>query len=123
MGTGDRRIVFFAATVLLVMAVLPGCLLLGPLHLGDGEAARLVAVLTFVGVLVTASVSLIGLMVNRQTEHRLQTEQAEQSRQLRLDSAMRAGQLIAPLTEARPIRPPWPPGSSRSPSSTTPISP
>ncbi|MEU5995246.1 hypothetical protein ABZ806_40245 [Spirillospora sp. NPDC047418] len=100
MGKDDRKIVFFAATVLLVMSVLPAGLLLGPLHLGDGEAARLAAVLTFIGVLVTASVSLIGFMVNRQTEHRLRTEQAEQSRQLRLDSAMRAGQLIAPADGA-----------------------
>ncbi|KAB2339661.1 hypothetical protein [Actinomadura rudentiformis] len=96
MGKDDRRIVFSAAIVLLVMAVLPAGLLLGPLHLGEGEAARLAAVLTFIGVLVTSSVSLIGFMVNRQTERRLQTEQVEQSRQLRLDSAMRAGQLIAP---------------------------
>ena len=65
MGKDDKKIVFFAATVLSVMAVLPAGLLLGPLHLGDGEAARLAAVLTFIGVLVTASVSLIGLMVNR----------------------------------------------------------
>lgn len=96
MGQDDRKFVLFAATVLLVMCVLPAGLLLGPLHLGDGEAPRLAAVLTFVGVLVTASVTLIGFMVNRQTEHRLQTEKVEQSRQLRLDSAMRAGQLIAP---------------------------
>ena len=70
MGRDDRKIVFFAVIVLLVVAVLPAGLLLGPLHLGEGQAARLAAVLTFIGVLVTASVSLIGFMVSRQTEHR-----------------------------------------------------
>ena len=94
MGNHDRKIVFFAATVLLVMAVLPAGLLLGPFHLGEGEAARFAAVLTFIGVLVTASVSLIGFMVNRQTEHRLQTEQVEQSHRLRLDSAMRGEAVV-----------------------------
>ncbi|TMR42091.1 hypothetical protein [Actinomadura geliboluensis] len=96
MGKDDGKFFLISVTVLLVVAVLPAGLLLGPLHLGDGETARLAAVLTFIGVLVTASVTLIGFVVNRQTEHRLQTEQAEQSRQLRLESAMRAGQLIAP---------------------------
>ncbi|TMR00132.1 hypothetical protein ETD83_17495 [Actinomadura soli] len=96
MGKDDWKIVFFAVGILLVMAALPAILLLGPLHMGDGEATRLTAVLTLIGILVTASVALIGFVMNRQTEHRLQTEQAEQGRQLRLDSAMRAGQLIAP---------------------------
>jgi hypothetical protein len=40
MGKDDREIVLFAATVLLVMAVLPAGLLLGPLHLGEEGKLR-----------------------------------------------------------------------------------
>ncbi|MFI9344632.1 hypothetical protein ACIG0D_25705 [Streptomyces sp. NPDC052773] len=63
--------------------------------LSEMQSARLVALVRRRGG-VTASVSLIGLMLNRQTERRLAQEQADQQRQLRLDAAMRAGQLVSP---------------------------
>lgn len=91
----DKKLAIVALGVLAVIAAAPA-ILLGPLGLGGGGSSRLAAVLTFVGVLVTALVSLIGLMLNRQTERRLAQEQAEQRQQLRLDAAMRAGQLVSP---------------------------
>ncbi|MEU7723415.1 hypothetical protein [Streptomyces tibetensis] len=70
-------------------------LLLGPFS-GGGSTSRLAAVLTFIGVLVGTSVSLIGYVLNHRTERRLGQEQEEQRRQLRLDAAMRAGRLVSP---------------------------
>src|SRR5260370_6803964 len=66
------------ASVLLVV-------LLGPLNLATGGTGHVTAVLAFVGVLVTAAATVIGLTVTRQSGR------AAESR-LRLDAAMRAGQ-------------------------------
>jgi hypothetical protein len=63
--------------------------------------------IAFVGILVTASGSLIGYLVNRQSERRLSDENSraedrlgkeaeEQDRRLKLDAAMRAGTLCSP---------------------------
>lgn len=68
MSGHDKKLITASA---IVMAVLPATLLLGPFNLGIGDTARLTAILTFIGCLFTASVSLIGLMVSRQTEARL----------------------------------------------------
>jgi hypothetical protein len=84
-----------AAGVLLVGAVLP-TILFGPLGLGDSGPARLQAVLTYVGVMITAAVSLVGLAVKWQADKRLAYQQDQQLGQLRLDAAMRAGQLFSP---------------------------
>jgi hypothetical protein len=65
------------------------------------------AILTLVGVLVTASVSFLGLLVTRQSNQRLREEGEQVERRLRqdhedeqnrlkLDAAMRAGALLAP---------------------------
>jgi hypothetical protein len=65
------------------------------------------AILAFVGALVTATVSVIGFGVARQSnrrladegkraEERLRQEHEEEQRRLRLDAAMRAGALFAP---------------------------
>lgn len=59
--------------------------LLGPLHLAAGGTGHVAAVLAFVGVLVTAAASVIGLTVTRQSGR------AAEGR-LRLDAAMRAGE-------------------------------
>ncbi len=71
-------------------------LLLEPFGLGRGGSAWLQAGLTYAGVMVTAGVTLIGLAVKRQSDKRLAYEQDEQLSQLRLDAAMRAGQLFSP---------------------------
>jgi hypothetical protein len=66
--------------------------LLGPLHLASGGTDHLAAVLAFVGVLVTAAASIIGLTLTRQANRRLSQESREASSRLRLDAAMRAGE-------------------------------
>ncbi|MFH8896953.1 hypothetical protein ACH4HG_11195 [Streptomyces coeruleorubidus] len=96
MSRDSKKLAAASLGVLVVVAVLPAVLLLSPVSFGGGNTSRLTAVLTFIGVLVTASVSLIGLMLNSQTERRLAQEHADQQRQLKLDAAMRAGQLISP---------------------------
>ncbi|MFD0271730.1 hypothetical protein ACFVGY_34940 [Streptomyces sp. NPDC127106] len=102
MSRDSRRLVAASIGVFFLAAGLPAALLHG--LIGGGETKQLTAVLTFIGVLVTASVSLIGLMVNHQAERRLAQEQNERQRQLRLDAAMRAGQLFSP-TESGPAHP------------------
>ena len=96
----DKKLIGISALVLALVAVVPAILLLGPIDLGTGDTSRLVAVLTFLGVLVTASVSLVGLMTSHQTERRLRLEQAEEDQRLKLDAAMRAGQLLTPTESA-----------------------
>jgi hypothetical protein len=73
------------------------------------------AILAFVGVLVTASVSVIGLMVSRQSnrrlakeadqaERRLLQEHQDEKERLKLDAAMRAGALLTPSGAVPPNR-------------------
>lgn len=76
--------VILGASVLLVILV-------GPLHITSGDSGHLAAVLAFVGVLVTATASIIGLTVTRQASR------ATESR-LRLDAAMRAGESFSSQT-------------------------
>jgi hypothetical protein len=76
--------VIVGATSLLVV-------LLGPLHIASGGPGQAAAVLAFVGVLVTATASVIGLTVTRQSSR------AAESR-LRLDAAMRAGESFSSPT-------------------------
>jgi hypothetical protein len=59
--------------------------LLGPLRLTAGSSSHTTAVLAFVGVLVTAAATVIGLTVTRQSGRAAE-------RRLRLDAAMRAGE-------------------------------
>lgn len=103
MSGEGRKLVMASIGIVVVVALLPAVLLLGPIF-GSGSASRLAAVLTFLGVLVGASVSLIGYVLNHRTEQRLGQQQEEQQRQLRLDAAMRAGQLVSP-TESGPAHP------------------
>lgn len=67
--------------------------LVGPLHFATGGTGHVAAVLAFVGVLVTAAASVIGLTVSRQSSR------AAESR-LRLDAAMRAGESFSSPTSA-----------------------
>lgn len=95
MSKRPKTITLLSWSALLVAAVLPAALLHGG-FLGTGGSSQLASVLTYIGVLVTASVSLIGYGISLQTEQRLGNEQEERQRQLRLDAAMRAGQLVSP---------------------------
>lgn len=76
--------VVVGASVLLVVLV-------GPLHIVTGGTGRIAATLAFVGVLVTAAASIIGLTVTRQSSR------AAENR-LRLDAAMRAGESFSSRT-------------------------
>jgi hypothetical protein len=67
--------------------------LLGPLNLATGTSSHMTAVLAFVGVLVTAAVTVIGLTVTRQSGRAAE-------RRLRLDAAMRAGESFSSLAPA-----------------------
>jgi hypothetical protein len=99
LGLGIRRDgLEFAIAVLAVLALGVGlpALLFGPLGLGGGGSARLQAGLTYAGVMITGAVTLVGLMAKRQSDKRLVYEKEEQLKQLRLDAAMRAGQLFFP---------------------------
>jgi len=66
--------------------------------------AYLAAILAFAGVVVTACVTIIGLIVTRQAnyrmERRLSQEHESEARRLKLDAAMRAGALISPMPDA-----------------------
>jgi hypothetical protein len=68
MSEDSKKLAAASLGVVVLVAVLPAVLLLSPVAFGAGSTSRLTAVLTFAGVLVTASVSLIGPMLNRQTE-------------------------------------------------------
>lgn len=79
-------------------------LLLGPFHLARGNTDRLTAILAFAGVLVTATVSIVGLTLTRQSNRRLTSESGDQDRRLRLDAAMRAGESFTAST-SKPVAP------------------
>src|SRR5215831_12438207 len=81
---------------------------LGDAHRGQGVAASaeavascggstgmLTALVGFISVLVTAAVSLIGLTITRQSNRRLSKESEQAEHRLRLDAAMRAGDLFS----------------------------
>jgi hypothetical protein len=85
-------LVGLAATALIVLVVL-----LGPLHLAAGGTGHVTAALSFVGVLITVSASVVGLTVTRQS-----SRSAE--RRLRLDAAMRAGESFSP-SEPKTVSP------------------
>ena len=74
--------------VVVILAAAAGVLtvLLGPLHLDAGGAGRLPAVLAFVGVVVSAIVSVIGLALTRQANRRLSAEGREASNRLRTEA-------------------------------------
>lgn len=76
--------------------------LLGPLNLGAGGTGQVTAVLAFVGVLVTAAATVIGLTVTRQSGRAAE-------RRLRLDAAMRAGESFSSRLQGRLTLPPQPP--------------
>jgi hypothetical protein len=70
-------------------------LLLTVMHVGANNSAPVAAALAFSGVLVTACVSIIGLLANRQADKRLAQEHDEERRRLQLSAAMQAGQLLS----------------------------
>jgi hypothetical protein len=91
----------------LASAAVLSAVVIVPLYWLRGMFGGTEAILAFVGVLVTAAVSMIGFMMTRQSNRRLidESERAEQrfrqehddeQRRLKLDAAMQAGALFAP---------------------------
>ena len=108
-GTRDRR--FLLWTGLAIAAVVSAVFLLLRVFglLGGSNEKSIAAALTFLGVVITACVSLLGLAIKRQAERRLDQaeermslEQAENDARLRLDAAMRAGELFNTESTAAP---------------------
>jgi hypothetical protein len=85
-------LVGLAVVALVVLAVL-----LGPLHLAAGGTGHVTAALSFVGVLITVSVAVVGLTVTRQSSRAAE-------RRLRLDAAMRAGESFS-AAESKTVSP------------------
>jgi hypothetical protein len=83
-----------AAVAIVIVLALPA-LLFGPFHLGGKNSAPLQAVLTYAGAVITAVVALIGVAAKWQADRRLAHEKVEQFKQIKLDAAMRAGQLFS----------------------------
>jgi hypothetical protein len=83
------------------LATLRGFGLLGP-NMKVTDSGDLSADLALVGVMVTASVSVIGLILKRQSDQHLQVSKTDKARQLRLDAAMRAGSLFSSSESASP---------------------
>jgi hypothetical protein len=103
MLTEDKKWIalwFGSVGVLIIGSLL---FLLTPLGRGP-DTPRLAAVLACVGVLVTALLSFAGSLVTRQSNRRLAQEHADEDSRLKLDAAMRAGQLFTP-TDGTPADP------------------
>lgn len=104
MDSDDRRWALGWISFVVLVAGVSWLLLLRPWHRAGGSTGEITAVVGFVGVLVTAAVSLIGLTVTRQSNRRLSQEANDEQRRLRLDAAMRAGALFS-STGSEPVDP------------------
>jgi len=93
MHRDDRRwLAISLSALILVLASTLG--LLRAFGLLDGSNNEVTAALTFAGVMITAAISLIGYLISRQSERRLIQQQSDERERLRLDAAMRAGELF-----------------------------
>ena len=94
MHKDDKRWLVWAVLAVAVAAAAPVVVLKTLGGLDNASDKRLAAVLTLVGVTLTASVSLIGALIRRQSERRLEREHGDEQARLRLDAAMQAGTLL-----------------------------
>jgi hypothetical protein len=94
-GSGDKKLIVASIGGPLAIVVTAWVLLLGVMHVGADNSALVAAALGFTGVVVTACVSVVGVLINRQAEKRLAQERVDEQNRLRLDAAMRAGQLLS----------------------------
>jgi hypothetical protein len=88
--TAGRKALWLSGAVAAVSAAF-----LGAWQVGRGSAPTLTAALTFGGAVVTGAVALVGHMVSRQANQRLDEERFREQERLRLDAAMQAGTLLA----------------------------
>lgn len=68
-------------------------------QLADADGKRFAAVLTLAGAFLAATTAIIGSMIRRQSERRLESEHADEQARLSLDAAMRAGALLNPVEQ------------------------
>ncbi|UFS97159.1 hypothetical protein [Nocardia huaxiensis] len=79
----------------MAIIIAAGLVLFGPMEFTSEDRSLLAPALTFSGVVVTACVTAIGLILNHQATRRLEQSREDEHNRLRLDAAMRAGQLLA----------------------------
>jgi hypothetical protein len=87
-GSAVAAVVVLIATPLVVVGVfgLPGG--------GSDTDKRVAAVLALAGTMSAALVSLIGVIVERHSARRVEQQRADEEARLRLEAAMRAGELL-----------------------------
>jgi hypothetical protein len=66
-----------------------------PLLRSGMDPQRLTPVLAFLGILLTAAITVLGLILKRVAERRIEAGQHSERERLRLEAAMRAGSLLA----------------------------
>ncbi|GAB0106526.1 hypothetical protein JMUB6875_55120 [Nocardia sp. JMUB6875] len=89
----DRKQLVVSGGVPLVILAAGWVIFVGPARpTGESLAA---AIVTFAGAVLTAAVALVGHIFKRQTDKRLERGSQEKRERLRLDAAMRAGELLA----------------------------
>jgi hypothetical protein len=99
---GELQWILMTLPLALVVGAIPVGLLAAFGGLDHATDQRLAAVLAMVGVLVTAVVSWSGMLVRVQAENRLKREHADEQARLRLDAAMRAGELLSTNDDRSP---------------------
>src|SRR5436190_22229743 len=99
MWRDDRKWLLYAVGGLVVAVGAPIGLFAALGTFDDPDGKRFAAVLAFAGVILTAAVSVIGFLVSRQSERRLDREHTDERARLRLEAAMKAGALFQPGDE------------------------
>jgi hypothetical protein len=93
--SGYKRLTALLVGIPLGIVAVAWVLLFGVMHVESSDTTLVAAALGFTGVVVTACVSAIGVTVNRQAERRLEQQRIDERNRLRLDAAMRAGELLS----------------------------
>lgn len=91
----DRKLLFASAGIPGVLIISAWLVLFGPMELKSEHSSLVAPALAFTGAAVTAAVTMIGLILNQQANRRLDQSREDEHNRLRLDAAMRAGQLLA----------------------------
>ena len=111
--SGYKRLTALLVGIPLGIVAVAWVLLFGVMHVESSDTTLVAAALGFTGVVVTACVSAIGVTVNRQAERRLEQQRIDERNRLRLDAAMRAGELLSGASGQSPAPAASPRGCSR----------